>query len=298
MTIVREDEEAIEAVELLADEEAAVDDAPELSVTPSTRGWTRVVAIVVLGAFAVILTMAFFTGPVERVWYRNRQAQLASDMNTPHPRVAPGQAVAVLQVPRLGVNVVVAEGDDPEQLRGGPGHRAGTAMPGRRGNSVVMGHRSAWGGPFGDLANVREGELIAVQTREKKTLVYTVRSVARVGGGETSLLRSSKDFRLTLVTGRGGRFSDDRLVVTAISGTRSSEPGSARVIRAETPGPSVIFNLTLLVALVAFALAAGAAVYMRNRSGIVARVVVVVPLIAVGTLCLLLDLDLLLPPLN
>jgi sortase A len=298
MTIVRDDE-SLDQRELRAPDDAlVVEDETESSDQPPARGWTRVVAIVVLGVLALIVTLAFFTGPVQSVWYRNRQSQLASDMSTPHRRVVPGQAVAVLQVPRLGVNVVVAEGDDPERLRGGPGHRVGTVMPGKRGNSVVMGHRTAWGGPFADLPNVRRGELIAVQTREKKTVVYTVRSIARVGGAETRLIRSAEDFRLTLVTGRGGRFSDDRLVVTAISGKRARESASVRAIRAETPGPSVIFNTTLLLAVVAFALAIGAAIFMRHRSGVAARVVVVVPLLTMGTLCLLLDLDLLLPPLH
>jgi LPXTG-site transpeptidase (sortase) family protein len=297
VTIVRNEESLREPALAVEPEAPLVGDEKE-PVAGSKRRWTRPVAIVVLAALAALLTVAFFAGPVERIWYRNRQAQLASDMNTPHRGVTRGQAVAVLQIPRLGVNVVVAEGDGPEQLRGGPGHRVASAMPGRRGNTLIMGHRSAWGGPFGRLPNVKKGELIAVQTREKQTIVYKVRSVARVGGTEPNLLRTSKDFCLTLVTGRGGRFSDDRLVVTAVSGTRAKEPGAARAIRAETPGPSLILNLTLLLAVVSFALAVGAAVYLRRRSGILARLVVVVPLLAVGTLCLLLDLDLLLPPLN
>jgi LPXTG-site transpeptidase (sortase) family protein len=298
MTLIREDA-ALEAVE--PDEPAVVgtDVPPDEGVTVARTSWKRVVAIALLGALAAGVTVALFTGPVERIWYRNRQHQLASDMNAPRAGVAPGQAIAVLQVPRLGVNVVVIEGDNPERLRSGPGHRVGTARPGTRGNSLIVGHRSAWGGPFGSLARVRKGDLIAVQTRAKKTVVYKVTAVAAVGGSDTRLLQSTKDYRLTLVTGRGGRFSDDRLVVSAISGTRAKGQSSARPIEAQTPSQSVIFNVTILLALVAFTLAIGAAIYLRRReSGVIAKIVVVAPLVAAGTLCLLLDLDLLLPPLN
>ncbi|MGZ4735339.1 MAG: sortase [Acidimicrobiia bacterium] len=296
MTLLREDEE-LEVVAAVDDEEITPD--AEIAAPPKASGeWQRVVAIVLLGVLAAVLTVAVFTGPVERIWYRNRQHQLASDMNTPRKGVAAGAAIAVVQVPRLGVNVVIVEGDNPERLRGGPGHRVGTARPGTRGNSVVVGHRSAWGGPFGALSKIRRGDLIAVQTRAKKTIVYKVKTVAKVGGNDTRLLQSSKDYRLTLVTGRGGRFSDDRLVVSAVSGTSAKGSSTARVVRAETPSQSAIFNPTLLLGLVFLALAIGSAFYLRRRSGIVARVVVALPLIAAGVLCLLLDLDLLLPPLN
>lgn len=295
MTLLRDDE-YVDEVETL---DESVDEAePEAEARVPARSWRRMVAIVVLVALGVVLVLALFTGPVEGIWYRNRQHQLAADINTPHPRVLPGQAVAVLQVPRLGINAVVIEGDNPERLRGAPGHRIGTVKPGDRGNSVVVGHRNGWGGPFGKLEQVRKGDFIAVQKRDKTTIVFRVRSIARVGGRETALLRNTKDHRLTLVTSRGGRLSNDRLVVTAISGRPAKDASSARLIRAETPSQSVIFNLTLLLALVALGLAVGAPIYLRGRSGTLARVVVVLPLAAAGTLFLLLDLDLLLPPLS
>ena len=56
-------------------------------------------------------------------------------------------------------------------------------------------------------------------------------------------------------------------------------------------------NATLLLAIVAFALAAGAIFYLRRRVRTLAMMVVVVPLLAAGTLLLLLDLSLQLPPL-
>ena len=67
-----------------------------------------------------------------------------------------GNAIGVVQIPRLGLNVVVAEGDAPQQLRSGPGHRFGTALPGDIGNAVIVGHRSGWGGPLASIGTSRK----------------------------------------------------------------------------------------------------------------------------------------------
>jgi LPXTG-site transpeptidase (sortase) family protein len=289
--------------------ELADDELPELDETPyrATRagGWRRIVAIVAAVAVGVVLTVALFQGPVQDLWYRNRQHQLAADMNQQRPSVSPGQAVAVLQVPRLGLNVVVVEGDTAEQLRNGPGHRVGTPAPGDRGNSVVAGHRSAWGGPFSKLDRMRKGDLIAVRTRAtakhrvQQTVVYKVTATARTGGGDSGVLRQTRDHRLTLVTGRGGTFSDDRFVVTAVSGTPAGGRSTFVSLGAVSPSGSVIFNLTVLVALVAIGLAVWAFRYLRRRDArMMTAAVVVTPLVVLGALCLLLNLDLLLPPLS
>lgn len=273
------------------------EDEPRVGTRSPRRAWKRNLALVVLSLLAVGLVVAVFAGPLERVWYRTRQHHLAADLKVARPSVAPGQALGVLQVPRLGINVVVVEGDTPTLLRGAPGHRVSTAKPGAKGNSLIMGHHSAWGAPFADLDRIRRGDLLAFQTRHGKTFVYVASSIRHISAGDTHLLRPAKDHRLTLVTGRGGRFSNDKLVVTAVSGPAARTPYLSREVRATTPGGSVILSTTLLLAVVAFSLAAGAIYYLRRRVRTLALVVVAVPLLAAGTLLLLLDLSLLLPPL-
>jgi LPXTG-site transpeptidase (sortase) family protein len=297
MTIVHEGGPELDAVDVV--DEPAVDEEEAETREPRSRWqWQRAFAIAAIVALAAFLVFQLFTGPIERLWYHSRQSQLAADLTTPHKHLGPGNAVGVLQIPRLGTNVVITQGDSPEQLRSGPGHRIATPMPGRRGNVLVMGHRTAWGGPFGDLTKVKVKDYIVVQNKALETYVYRVTAIHEVGGDETALLQSTRDHRLTLVTGRGGRFSDDRLVVTAISGKATKAPGSQGKIRAETPGPSFLFNLTLLAAVLAFALMYGAWRVLRRRTHLGALVVVMVPLGAAGLLAALLWLDLWLPPLH
>ena len=54
-----------------------------------------------------------------------------------------GEAVALLRLPRFGdYEKVVVEGTDRPELKKGPGHQPGTAMPGQLGNVVLAGHRT------------------------------------------------------------------------------------------------------------------------------------------------------------
>jgi sortase A len=77
-----------------------------------------------------------------------------------------GQALAVLRIPRLGEDYrrVVLEGTLEEQLRQGPGHYEGTALPGEQGNFAVAGHRIGKGSPFLDLDLMQPGDPIVVET--------------------------------------------------------------------------------------------------------------------------------------
>ena len=73
-----------------------------------------------------------------------------------------GPAVARLVIPRLDVHLFVVEGTDMRDLRIGPGHMEGTAMPGQDGNCVIAGHRDTHFRPLKDL---EKGDDIILQTR-------------------------------------------------------------------------------------------------------------------------------------
>jgi sortase A len=79
------------------------------------------------------------------------------------PTGLPGNAIARMYIPRLNLHWVVVEGVDLKDIRYGPGHYPGTAMPGQLGNFAVAGHRSP--GIFWDLDRVGKDDLIIVETR-------------------------------------------------------------------------------------------------------------------------------------
>lgn len=86
-----------------------------------------------------------------------------------------GDPFAILHIPRLGEDYsrVVVEGASEVQLERGPGHYAGTAMPGQQGNFAVAGHRVGRGSPFLDLDRMRPGDPIVVET-DDSWFVYRV----------------------------------------------------------------------------------------------------------------------------
>jgi len=86
----------------------------------------------------------------------------------PRPRL--GEALAQLRVPAAGVDDVIVEGARPADLKRGPGHIAGTALPGQPGTFAVSGHRTTYSSPFYHLDRLHTGDRIAVSTA---TAVYT-----------------------------------------------------------------------------------------------------------------------------
>jgi sortase A len=86
-----------------------------------------------------------------------------------------GHGVALIRIPRLGKNFryVVIEGVSVDDLRKGPGHYPGTAMPGQIGNFVVSGHRTTYLAPFNRIDELRAGDKILIDTRARQ-FVYQV----------------------------------------------------------------------------------------------------------------------------
>lgn len=88
---------------------------------------------------------------------------------TPRPTaIAQGAAIAIIRIPRLGrdYHEVVIEGVSHEDLKLGPGHYPGTAMPGQLGNMVISGHRTTYSAPFNRVDELRPGDAIVLETRD------------------------------------------------------------------------------------------------------------------------------------
>lgn len=109
----------------------------------------------------------------------------------PKPRPAPGEpepvaldlgeGFAVLHVPSLEDYDpwVVVEGASVADLKNGPGHIPGTALPGELGNVVVSGHRTTYGAPFARFGDLVEGHVVVLET-EQGWFTYTVRATSIV----------------------------------------------------------------------------------------------------------------------
>jgi sortase A len=105
-------------------------------------------------------------------------------------------AMAVLEIPRLGLTVPVLEGTDELTLNRGVGHVAGTARPGERGNVAIAGHRDGF---FRVLKDVTSGDTIRLVTLGQ-TLDYTVQETRIVEPEDVQVLEPAGTPVLTLLT--------------------------------------------------------------------------------------------------
>jgi sortase A len=99
-----------------------------------------------------------------------------------------GDLFGRLEVPRLGLSVMVMEGDEDRILRLGAGHIPGTPM-------AIAGHRDTF---FRPLKDIKLDDTIRFTTPDGIT-EYRVVSTRVVGPTDTSVLKQSDDV-LTLVT--------------------------------------------------------------------------------------------------
>jgi LPXTG-site transpeptidase (sortase) family protein len=278
--------------------------APEAAGPRARAGATSSGAEDLLRALTVLLVVAVvavagwkgFDQLVAPSMYRARQHHLAADFAVARSGLAEGQAAAVLQIPGIGANLVVVEGSGAANLRAGPGHRPGTPLPGQRGNSIIEGHRTRWGAPFGRLGDLVPRTRIIAIDRARIPVEYRVTTVRRVKRADLDRwLAPSRDHRLTLITHAGGAFSDDRLVVQAVAGSPAKRPPTDRLPDRDPPSDGL--GLPLAAAVVAAVGAVVAWRRLRPEHPGRALLLVVVPLGALAVLALVLAVDTALSPL-
>ncbi len=325
------------AVDAEAEAEADVEVVPESEVgVVATR--RPVTARMLLWTLAWVLTLVLVLYDVEPLFQQraqhdlfdqfkveltnaSNQAQSFSGIVAPTKAVEPGQPVGLIEIGRIQLQQVVVEGATPAATAAGPGHVAGTAGLGQPGNSVVVGRRTAFGGPFSELHDLRVGDGILVTTTQGQ-VVYAVTSVrsqtittpdpsaAAAGRGGTAssadegevvdpfagaevpidvLYGASPDDRLTLVTSAVANplNSSDATVVTARMVGRPFPPTPQNGRLDSTSGlraePGALPGLLLVAGLYAATLLAAVVLY-RRVTGRVAYLLSAAPIVAVTIL--------------
>ncbi len=111
---------------------------------------------------------------------------------------APNMADVIgrLEVERLGLLVMIAEGTSASTLRHAAGHIAGTALPGQAGNIGISAHRDTF---FRPLRNIERDDIIKLTTARGEYR-YRVLGTSVVSPSDVSVLEQGDDEMLTLVT--------------------------------------------------------------------------------------------------
>lgn len=145
----------------------------------------------VMGAAPIGSALPTAVSVDHRLWDPGRIRAYARALTRPAP-----PPMAVLRIPRLGLEVPVLEGTDEWTLDRAVGHIEGTEMPGQTGNVGVAGHRDGF---FRVLKDIAEGDRVELAL-PGSVRQYRVRRLAIVGPNDVSLIAPTREGMLTLVT--------------------------------------------------------------------------------------------------
>lgn len=218
--------------------EGAVPARPQVRRRKSRRGWILRIAGLVFIAAALVLA-GYLWWNLWGTGFATQRAQddlrpgfdrnLASLTPADAPdRVVkvPGDAVAIIRIPKIGVDKVVVEGTTVADLRKGPGHYSGTPLPGQIGNAAIAGHRTTYGAPFGSIDQLAEDDIITVETLSGSFDYRVMRDgVFIVKPNQVEVLDPTPEEATLTLTSCNPKYSArERIVVKAEYDLRANQP--------------------------------------------------------------------------
>jgi sortase A len=129
------------------------------------------------------------------------------------PTAGPQQAVRI-QIPALGVDAPIVQGDGWEQLKKGVGQHLGSTDPGRAGNAVFSAHDDVFGEIFRDLNQLKPGDQVILYTTQQQ-YVYVVTGSQIVPPTQVEVMNPTSDATVTLITCYPYMVDNKRIVVFA-----------------------------------------------------------------------------------
>jgi sortase A len=122
--------------------------------------------------------------------------QLTPKAETQPPKLAEGELVGRIEIPRVGVSAIILEGVESSTLRRGVGHIPGTDFPFQNGNVGIAGHRDSF---FRALKDIGKNDIVELTTPEGSWR-YRVEWTRIVSPQDTGVLAEAGAPALTLVT--------------------------------------------------------------------------------------------------
>jgi sortase A len=133
--------------------------------------------------------------------------------NVPIPTPGLEQAVRI-QIPALGVDAPVVQGDGWEQLKKGVAQHLGTANPGEAGNVVLSAHNDIFGELFRYLEKLEPGDEVILYTNQRQ-FVYTVADTKIVEPTDVEVMGPTSKPVVTLISCYPYLIDKQRIVVRA-----------------------------------------------------------------------------------
>jgi sortase A len=131
----------------------------------------------------------------------------------PVPTPGPEQALRI-QIPSIGIDAPVVQGDGWEQLKKGVAQHLGTANPGQKGNLVLSAHNDIFGEIFRDLDRLKPGDQVIVYTNQR-AYTYVVNGSRIVEPTQVEAMEPTSHPAITLISCYPYLVDDQRIVVSA-----------------------------------------------------------------------------------
>ena len=116
----------------------------------------------------------------------------------PIPTPGPEQANRI-QIPAIGVDAPVVQGDGDEQLKKGVGQNYSSANPGKSGNVILSAHNDVYGEIFRDLDQLEAGDEIVIHTNQR-AYTYVVMNTQVVEPTFVKVMDQTPDATVTLIS--------------------------------------------------------------------------------------------------
>jgi sortase A len=132
------------------------------------------------------------------------------------PPTQEGDALARIEIPKIGLDDIVVAGVKVEDLRKGPGHFPDTPLPGEIGNVGIAGHRTTWGAPFQQVDELEQGDEIVLTNLLGMRFVYRVTETLIVKPSDVWVVDPTTDAQLTLTSCHPEYSARERIVIKAV----------------------------------------------------------------------------------
>ncbi len=155
------------------------------------------------------------------------------------PALEDGDALARIEIPRIGVDDIVVAGVETSDLKRGPGHFPDTPLPGQLGNAAIAGHRTTYGQPFRNVDELEPGDEIRVTTLSG-VYVYRVTGQQIVSPSEYQVVATTDPTRanLTLTSCHPVFTARERIVIfSELAYTESAPVGEPVLNYGRPPEP-------------------------------------------------------------
>jgi sortase A len=142
------------------------------------------------------------------------RVEVAKDAATYRKSLHRGDAIGRLTIGSLGLKIILVQGTDHESLKKGPGHYAGSALPGQGRLVYIAGHRTTYLAPFSHIDSLKAGEYITIDL-PYATFKYVVTKHRVVAATDVDVLRSPDHEVLILQACHPRFFATHRYLVYA-----------------------------------------------------------------------------------